>query len=233
MNIDIHAITVCVNYSHLLKYTIIANRHFFKRWIIVTHETDLDTIKLCKKHNLEYIFSKSLYNRTFFKGGAINEAIDYLGGVDWILHIDADVVLPQNFPDVFKEDESGKPLIRGTYLNWPEGKGKLYTTHKFRRYVKNSIQEPVLYCMGRVNVDEGEDLDKPARIYISTIHAAKGGEEDNVILCLDMGRKIIKSIKESEEYSDEENRVWYVGITRAKNNLYKLKAKINRQGYKL
>jgi superfamily I DNA/RNA helicase len=48
-----------------------------------------------------------------------------------------------------------------------------------------------------------------------------------------MGRKIIKSIKESEEYSDEENRVWYVGITRAKNNLYKLKAKINRQGYKL
>jgi superfamily I DNA/RNA helicase len=91
---------------------------------------------------------------------------------------------------------------------------------KEKLYIKNML-------------DEGEDLDKPARIYISTIHAAKGGEEDNVILCLDMGRKIIKSIKESEEYSDEENRVWYVGITRAKNNLYKLKAKINRQGYKL
>tara|TARA_Y100000114_G_scaffold116349_1_gene110612 strand:- start:193 stop:978 length:786 start_codon:yes stop_codon:yes gene_type:complete len=159
MNIDIHAITVCVNYSHLLKYTIISNKHFFKRWVIVTHETDLDTIKLCKKHNLEYIFSKSLYNRTFFKSGAINEAIDYLGDVDWILHIDADIVLPQNFPYIFREDIHGKPLIRGTYLNWPEGKGKLYTTHKFRRYVKNSIQEPVLYCMGRVNVDEGEDLE--------------------------------------------------------------------------
>ena len=91
---------------------------------------------------------------------------------------------------------------------------------KEKLYIKNML-------------DEGEDLDKPARIYISTIHAAKGGEEDNVILCLDMGRKIIKSIKESEEYSDEENRVWYVGITRARNNLYKLKAKINRQGYKL
>jgi len=91
---------------------------------------------------------------------------------------------------------------------------------KEKLYIKNMI-------------DEGEDLNKAARIYISTIHAAKGGEEDNVILCLDMGNKILKSIKESEEYSDEENRVWYVGITRARNNLYKLKAKINRKGYKL
>lgn len=159
MNIDIHAITVCVNYSHLLKYTVISNKHFFKRWVIVTHETDSDTIELCKKHNLEYIFSKSIYNRTFFKSGAINEAIDYFGDVDWILHIDADVVLPQNLPDVFRNDVTGDALIRGTYLNWPEGKGKLYTIHKFTRYVKRAMKEPVLYCMGRVNVDEEEDLD--------------------------------------------------------------------------
>ena len=39
----------------------------------------------------------------------------------------------------------------------------------------------------------GENLDEDARIYASTIHGAKGGEEDNVILCLDLGRTINKS----------------------------------------
>ncbi len=174
MNLDIHAITVCVNYSHLFKYTIEANRHFFKRWIIVTHETDSDTIELCKEHNLEYIFSKSLYNRTFFKSGAINEAIDYLGDVDWILHIDADIVLPQNFPNVFKEDIHGRPLIRGTYLNWPEGKGKLYTTHGYRKYLDKPPEAPILYSMGRVNVEEGEDL--------KTLNIQKYFDQDNKIV---------------------------------------------------
>jgi len=51
---------------------------------------------------------------------------------------------------------------------------------KERLYIKNMI-------------DNGENLNEPARIWISTIHAAKGGEEDNVILCLDIGDKIKKS----------------------------------------
>ena len=82
-------------------------------------------------------------------------------------------------------------------------------------------------------IDNGENLDEDARISISTIHASKGGEEDNVILCLDMGSKILKSIKRSQQKNDEEHRVWYVGTTRARNNLYKLKAKIKRTGYQL
>ena len=81
-------------------------------------------------------------------------------------------------------------------------------------------------------LDNGEDLDKEARILVSTIHAAKGGEEDNVILCLDLGQKIKKAIKKSQDKYDEENRVWYVGATRARNNLYKLKARIKRNEYK-
>ena len=33
--------------------------------------------------------------------------------------------------------------------------------------------------------------------------------------------------------SDEEHRVWYVGATRAKNNLYLMRAKKERHGYQL
>ena len=85
----------------------------------------------------------------------------------------------------------------------------------------------------RSMLENNEKLQEPARIFLSTIHAIKGGEEDNVILSLELGDKIIKAMKRSKDKADEEHRVWYVGITRARNNLYKLKAKINRKGYPL
>ena len=91
---------------------------------------------------------------------------------------------------------------------------------KEKTYIKNMI-------------DNGEDLSDNARIWVSTIHAAKGGEEDNVIICLDIGPKIKKSVKMSTEKHDEEHRVWYVGTTRARNNLFKLKANLKRNEYKL
>ena len=59
-----------------------------------------------------------------------------------------------------------------------------------------------------------------------------GGEEDNVILCLDLGRKVKKGVKRSDNKHDEEQRVWYVASTRARNNLYKLKAKKKKNEYK-
>ena len=85
----------------------------------------------------------------------------------------------------------------------------------------------------RLMLENGENLDEDARIFMSTIHAIKGGEQDNVILSLHQGDKIQKSIKRSVDKRDEEERVWYVGITRARNNLYKLKSKIKRKEYKL
>jgi superfamily I DNA/RNA helicase len=95
---------------------------------------------------------------------------------------------------------------------------------------KNADQKEKEYIKNLI--DNNENLDEDARIQVSTIHAAKGGEEDNVILCLDMGDKIKKAIKKSQSKHDEEHRVWYVGGTRARNNLYKLKARIKRNEYK-
>ena len=82
-------------------------------------------------------------------------------------------------------------------------------------------------------LENKENLKEPARIWLSTIHAIKGGEQDNVILCLDMGKKIIEAIKQSQDKADEEHRVWYVGTTRARNNLYKIKLNTSRKGYQL
>jgi len=92
-------------------------------------------------------------------------------------------------------------------------------------------QKEILYL--RNLIASKENLKEKARIWLSTIHAAKGGEEDNVILSLHQGSKIQNGIRLSVDKQDEEHRVWYVGITRARNNLYKLKAKKRIKGYEL
>ena len=77
----------------------------------------------------------------------------------------------------------------------------------------------------------GEKLSKEARVKLSTIHAAKGGEADNVLLILDNTKTIREAIEKSPDKEDEENRIWYVGVTRTKQNLYLLAAKKEDKGY--
>lgn len=52
-------------------------------------------------------------------------------------------------------------------------------------------------------------------VTVSTIHRAKGGEADNVILFTDMAKRSHEGVE-----TDDEQRVWYVAVTRAKENLY-------------
>jgi DNA helicase-2/ATP-dependent DNA helicase PcrA len=65
--------------------------------------------------------------------------------------------------------------------------------------------------------DEGENLALQPRIQFSTIHGAKGAEADNVVICPDVSHK---AYLEMQENPDDEARVFYVGVTRAKKNLY-------------
>ena len=92
-------------------------------------------------------------------------------------------------------------------------------------------QKEILYL--RNLIASKENLKEKARIWLSTIHAIKGGEEDNVILSLHQGRTVQQGIKLSIDKQDEEHRVWYVGITRARNNIYKLRAKKKLKEYQL
>lgn len=62
----------------------------------------------------------------------------------------------------------------------------------------------------------GESLTKPPRLLLSTIHGAKGGEENNVLL---MGGSTRRIQRDFDRHPDAEHRVWYVGATRAKERL--------------
>jgi hypothetical protein len=79
----------------------------------------------------------------------------------------------------------------------------------------------------------GEDLSKDPRIKVSTIHGAKGGEATNVVLFLNQTANTIKGATKSQDKQDEEYRVWYVGVTRTKQNLYLIKSNNKGKEFKI
>jgi DNA helicase II / ATP-dependent DNA helicase PcrA len=60
----------------------------------------------------------------------------------------------------------------------------------------------------------GEKFNATPRIKLSTIHGTKGGEADNVALLTDLSNSAMEGM------SDDLHRVFYVGVTRAKQNLF-------------
>lgn len=72
-------------------------------------------------------------------------------------------------------------------------------------------REYVRACLRRREV-----LSQPPRIRLSTIHGAKGGEAEHVVLITDMAHR---TWEESHDHPDDEARVFYVAATRAKDRL--------------
>ena len=71
-----------------------------------------------------------------------------------------------------------------------------------------------------------QNLNRAPRINISTIHGAKGGEADNVMLLTDMPRKADEAYFQNP---DDERRVFYVGMTRAKKALHIVHSQSSRE----
>jgi len=76
----------------------------------------------------------------------------------------------------------------------------------------------------------GEKLNREPRIELSTIHGAKGGESQNVVLLTDLSENTLKSY---EKNPDDENRLFYVGATRTKEHLHIIEPRQEYKGYKL
>ncbi len=67
-----------------------------------------------------------------------------------------------------------------------------------------------------------EKITQTPRITLSTIHAAKGGEADNVLLLPDITKSAVNN---NDVNPDELHRLFYVAVTRAKKSLHILEAR--------
>jgi DNA helicase II / ATP-dependent DNA helicase PcrA len=68
-------------------------------------------------------------------------------------------------------------------------------------------------------VRHGAELAARPKIRVGTIHSVKGAEADNVVLLTTIGSRVEQGM-ENVEQADEEHRIAYVGVTRARRNLY-------------
>jgi len=74
----------------------------------------------------------------------------------------------------------------------------------------------------------GEKFNAIPRIELSTIHGSKGGEADNVVLYTDLSPAAASA---AEHAPDDLHRVFYVGVTRTKQNLYLVEPEDTNRSY--
>ena len=92
--------------------------------------------------------------------------------------------------------------------------------HECFDLIGNTQREYLISCLRR-----GEKL-VSSKIKLNTIHAAKGGECENVVLLTDLANKTWQELYINP---DNECRAFYVGVTRTKDNLHIIRGKTRKE----
>lgn len=137
-------------------------------------------------------------------GRRVKEIYALMSSVERVAHGAKTLINKVDDTDAFKIDQLKEDFgLLCSTLNWEQALDKINSDDK--EYIKSALNN--------------DNIDSP-RITISTIHGVKGGEAENVALKMDMGLNAFTNLMENP---DSEHRVWYVGVTRAKDKLYIIK----------
>lgn len=142
---------------------------------------------LCKGYLVEAKVVKNIYQR-------------YLRGADTVAYGFKKTIQQLNDDDSVNYQELQENFGLRTNLPWDQC-----------FHLEPSLRDNLL------EIEKNEGLDEKPRVRITTIHAVKGREADNVVLLPDLSHLTMNSYKNNP---DEEHRVFYVGTTRAKKCLF-------------
>src|SRR5262249_31938471 len=118
--------------------------------VIVTNPDDQERWDVCRRHSIHHVFSDDhIRGGPFNKARLIQRGLNQIGAHDWVLHLDADIVLPRRFRDLVewahlderhiygadrcsmmgwdawcKQKQAGGGTITDTRTTWPS-KGRL------------------------------------------------------------------------------------------------------------
>jgi hypothetical protein len=110
----IEAVITCVNYSDFLAYTLPTNRSMFDRIVVATTPEDRETQKLCEFWHVACVATSSFTDRgAFCKGGGINAGLKGLRRDGWLVHMDADILLPPLFRALFSQADLDPTFLYG------------------------------------------------------------------------------------------------------------------------
>ena len=131
----IDVIIVSVDYNDFLPITLENNIKIFDSITVVTSINDEECQKICQDFNVNCVVTERMYENgaKFNKGKAINEGIKSLLNPNWILLIDADIIVPESFTESFKDNYTNinslyvcnRVMFKEyqSYLDWKSGSG--------------------------------------------------------------------------------------------------------------
>jgi hypothetical protein len=130
----LEAVIVCLNYGDFLAETLPLNLQHFDDVIVVTGHNDQETIRVCERNSVEHFKTDTFFDfgDKFNKGKAINLGLSNLKKTDWLLHLDADIVLPHRYRDMLRRSMLQTDCIYGAdrmnvygWENWQKLKPRL------------------------------------------------------------------------------------------------------------
>ncbi len=144
----IEAVVVCLNYADFLAETLPRNLSHIDRLVVVTGFEDHATREVCRKWSVECVVTDVFTEKgeTFNKGAAINIGLGTLRQQGWIMQMDADIVLPNNFRGMLDKSALQRDSLYGCerinivgYDAWKQVKDTWFTDPQFAyRYIVNT-----------------------------------------------------------------------------------------------
>lgn len=106
----LECVTVCIGFDDILDCTLGLNHPHVDMMIVVTCHSDKKTQAVVKKHGATLVCTDlhRKNGRKFNKGAAINAGFGHFQWQGWRLHLDCDIILPDNFRRI---------LFNHTHLN--------------------------------------------------------------------------------------------------------------------
>jgi hypothetical protein len=89
-------VVVCDRYHDFLGKTLPHNKYLFDKMVVVTAPEDLETQRICEYWHVECLKTDAIQSRwkKFCKGCGINVGLAHLAKTGWVVHMDADILLP-------------------------------------------------------------------------------------------------------------------------------------------
>jgi hypothetical protein len=149
--VKIEAVIVCKDYSDFLEHTLPQNIQYLDRIVVVTHPDDKATMGLCKKFSVDCVHTTAMHihGNDFNKGRCINIGLGHLTGHDWIMHLDADILLPHNFRNVLMRSHLKKENIYGCdrvnvrgFEHWQKHKHKTVPNYASGYFIEPPAEFP-------------------------------------------------------------------------------------------
>lgn len=114
---------VCVDYSDFLAWTLPHNRAQFDSMVVVTTPEDKKTQALCSHYHVKCVTTDVFYENgyAFNKAAGINVGLKSLSRKGWVVHMDADILLPPRAKEMLERSQPNKDFIYGLdRMNCPD-----------------------------------------------------------------------------------------------------------------